>query len=587
MSQPSPVPVEPLPNDRVPAEKLPSPGFLQLAGGLAVLNGILVIGTVLATVFALFTPNPVLGSSAILLTCGGLASIVVSLALYRLLREQSFGWAVLGLVFTVIGFLTPYVLAWLISERRLSPAWTAQTGPLGYAVAGVGLLIYGNLAQSHWALGGLVSGLLAASGAAAVAQFLAGWLVGVNSGVTWLATLAYLVLSIAWPFGLGRALFKLSVSNPAAPARGIDLPTVQSPASGPVAEVVLPTRRRRVWLVAIAGIGGLALLGALLLVVRPSSGRVLQGHQATVNYMVWSQDGQYLLSSSMNPADGTLRLWQVSNRREVWKLQGPTWNPVLVGYTDPVFSPDGYHVAAIGEVAAGSNKGAVRVFNLSDGQMAGVFEMGETGSIGDVAYSPDGQYVALAGADEPAGVDGIVWIMSAADGAAIRGIPQADDIRQVQWSPDGQFLAVAHHDALSLWRASDGVLLQTIRYEFGNPSPTYFADYFAWSPDGQTLAIGGRSIGLYRASDGIQLGTLSGDGSRLVQPAWRPQGDVLAAVAVDANQVMFWKAGNWAPLRPWTGQRSAWTIAWSPDGRTIAIADGKDIRLWNWDEAAK
>src|SRR5437773_6843638 len=93
------------------------------------------------------------------------------------------------------------------------------------------------------------------------------------------------------------------------------------------------------------------------------------------------------------------------------------------------------------------------------------------------------------------GAPSIVWM--SADGAGV-----------VAFAPGGQTLAAAAGLYINLHRASDGVLVQSIRDKSS-------VGAIAFSPDGQLLASGrtngtGFNLALFRVSDGLLVFRLGG-----------------------------------------------------------------------------
>src|SRR5262249_53079963 len=71
------------------------------------------------------------------------------------------------------------------------------------------------------------------------------------------------------------------------------------------------------------------------------------------------------------------------------------------------------------------------------------------------------------------------------------------------------------------------------------------------------------------------------------QFAWSPDGCQLAVAGWDGN-ILVYDAENWKPTVVLEGdprefRAAAWTeaIAWSPDGRLLAAADGRKVAIWD------
>jgi WD40 repeat protein/DNA-binding SARP family transcriptional activator len=154
-------------------------------------------------------------------------------------------------------------------------------------------------------------------------------------------------------------------------------------------------------------------------------------------------------------------------------------------------------------------------------------------------------------------------------------------ITAVVFSPDGQTLAAATDDSLIwLWQTTTGHLIAVLK---GHED---FLNHLAFSPDGARLASasGDRTACLWdmrQPSDHSRpLKTFQGYTYDVLAVAFNPTGDILATVSVDC-------------LRLWNGQTGAEefssdelagrveTIAWSPDGRWLAITVDEVIEVWD------
>jgi hypothetical protein len=103
----------------------------------------------------------------------------------------------------------------------------------------------------------------------------------------------------------------------------------------------------------------------------------------------------------------------------------------------------------------------------------------------------------------------------------------------------------------------------------------------AWSPNGQTIALGG-SFGLALHSTDLRRTVRPGAGTTVVTDlAWSP--DSTRLVSGDtAGRAAVWDAATGTQLASWAASAGAVTsVAWSPDGSRIAISteDG-EVQLW-------
>ncbi len=254
---------------------------------------------------------------------------------------------------------------------------------------------------------------------------------------------------------------------------------------------------------------------------------------------------------------------------------------------------------------------------------------GHTGWVGGVAFSPDGKTIATASADHTAKF----W--DAATGKELTTLKAHDDIvSAVAYSKDGTHFATAGFDGTAkVWTAGTRELVHT--FEGGRGALLAVA----FNPNGRALAAGG-------IDGNVRVWELDGKAkaegrvqrthdSWVNALAYRPDGEGLASVSSD-NEVRFNPSiGKLLTIRPKIGEvRSVaftpdskllaagtrygvtkvwdndghevaslkgkhtgdvWAIAFSADGRTLAVGDGdwnkpSDVVLWDtttWKERAR
>jgi WD40 repeat protein len=354
-------------------------------------------------------------------------------------------------------------------------------------------------------------------------------------------------------------------------------------------------------------------------------GPPLTGHHADVVTLAFSPDGKTLASGSNDPSilgplsgrnQSAIIFWDVERRRQLGKPMTAHGGPVL----SLAFSPGG------STLASGSSEKTVILWDVERRRPLSAPMTGHSDSVRSIAFSSDGKTVASASGEET-----ILWDVrrhsQLAESLSSEGGPAVD----LALSPDGETLASAGWDEhVDLWD------VQRRRLDTSLAGHHEFVGGLAFSPDGDTLASGSDdgAIILWDLGRGHRLDTrLTDDAERYEDVTFSPDGRTLASIDEDAvilrdlrrrrpdrrlsipggevHSVTFSADGKtltavtddregdadavvrWDLERPHrvgdplTGFRGeAQSVAVSPDGNTLAIASGVDIkagRITFWD----
>lgn len=222
------------------------------------------------------------------------------------------------------------------------------------------------------------------------------------------------------------------------------------------------------------------------------------------------------------------------------------------------------------------------------------------GGVGRLAFSSDGQV--LAAISKPPGEQGSQaqrWRV--ADGSLVETIPDIP-------AADVAVVVSGEGDLLLVWiqRADDSVVpwqggavagqsfLVLLREGVETRLPIPWSDSsadgpfaVALSPDGRLLAASmpDRNIYLYQVADGLLLATLEAGISPAEQLAFAPNGRFLAAASPNSG-VRVWQVTDGSLLYVLDEGAAASGLAFSNDGRRLAVLGGGTVRLYGVDSGA-
>jgi RNA polymerase sigma factor (sigma-70 family) len=338
--------------------------------------------------------------------------------------------------------------------------------------------------------------------------------------------------------------------------------------------------------------------------------RQLRGHKYQVFALVFSPDGKTLAAGG---EDTTIRLWDTAAWKEIRHF----------GDSDSVvwslaFAPDGRTLASTGfgirrpecavriwDVATGKeahvargHQGAVRAIAFSsDGKTfaSGGFDLTirvwdattakellpasghQGGAVSQLVYSPNGKLLASGCQQGDRGI--CLW--DVARRRLVRRLPiDHNDLHALIFSPDGTLLAGATAGMIRVWEANTGKTLHEWKQTNG------WASCLAFSPDGQTLACGGKEdknrdgqVILWDMVTGKELGRLHGHSTCVHGVVILPDGKTLASRSCEDGTILFWELATRKELRRLSGQRGGGSFFQCVDQDTLVYESARTLHF--------
>jgi WD40 repeat protein len=319
---------------------------------------------------------------------------------------------------------------------------------------------------------------------------------------------------------------------------------------------------------------------------RRALGAPLKGHPSKVLSLSFSPDGKTLASAG---GDFTVILWEAKPRK-----------PLGVPLTGHQGFVNAVAVSADGRMfASAGSDGTVIVWDENRREALKLLK-GHRDTVWNVAFSPDGKTVASASSDKTV----ILWDIANGRPLSEPLGDHRDTVTAVAFSPDGWLLASGSSDRTAiLWDVASRMPLGTLS---GHEDTVWNV---AFSPDGKTLATASsdQSVRFWDVTSRAPLGKpLSDHGDPVYGLAFSPDGKVLASSSADVSvQFVFGQAGAGVTAILWdvasrtrigaplamsltSLQTASTSVAFSPDGRTLAITrDDNERSVMLWDVASR
>ena len=307
--------------------------------------------------------------------------------------------------------------------------------------------------------------------------------------------------------------------------------------------------------------------------VTPPQHFTYSGHSDYISGVAWSPNGTRIASSS---GDHTARVWDASNGGHVLTYRGHATDVLTLAW-----SPNGHYIAN------GGLDNTVQVWNPTSGATLYTYR-GQSGAIFDLAWSHDSKRIASVSSD------GTIQMWDALTGqhvvtytgpSSLRGGTAASNA--VAWSPDGQSLAIGGTGPAILISTATA---KPLSYYGPNGGESHAV---AFSPNGTYLAVGrdDTTIEVWNVATHTNVYTYNGHTGDIFTLAWSPDGTRIASGGADAT-VQVWDALNGGHEYTYRGHLDYYwghftsdqevdTLAWSPDGKQIA-SGGTDNTVQVW-----
>lgn len=295
--------------------------------------------------------------------------------------------------------------------------------------------------------------------------------------------------------------------------------------------------------------------------------------QAALDSLAWSPDGSQLAFASVD-AEGALSLNMVTIAGPDTTSGAQISAPIAIGQLmgAPVWSANGQSLAWV--TAAGSSQSVWTLRNGATSQVASQADpTNGQATVAQLGWSGG----ALTWATQRSGQITGVFSITPGAGSAVRLTPAQARYTAAALGPNGAWMLAGQG---MLWRVAPGAGAPTTL-----ASLPYQISQIIWSPDGRTVALltspaaGAQTarLELWSASVGLTLVAPSADVS--ASPAWSADSQRLAYVSGGRAVIARVQDGKSLGSVSAGAATAPASLAWSPDGGSVAITDARGVYL--------
>ena len=298
------------------------------------------------------------------------------------------------------------------------------------------------------------------------------------------------------------------------------------------------------------------------------------GHQAMIKDVMFTNDGRYLISASV---DKTIRVWNVRTGRISRIIRGQIGKGDEGKIYAAALSPDNEWLA-VGGWMTGTRleTDAIRLYHFPTGRLTSLLK-GHTNVIYSLAFSPNSRYLASGSGDFT------VRIWNIKKQTQIHELSgHKDDIYALSWFPDNQSLVSGAYDnTLIIWDTKNGRQRKHLKGHDDKVRSVIV------SPDGKTIVSGSwdKTIRMWDGQSGFYKGILARQDTEVPSLSFSMDGKKIlsgtSGYGSDICHIYAFPSGK--ELISFTKHDNiVLAAAISPDGKIAATGGGNnnDIYLW-------